>query len=205
MILLPKYKMFKEVMAILVVVTITMEANIRPYDSTVLKQIQDQSKLKENHCFFSLEPKTRSKIISLGIRAQLRLYRRLRGGECLFQRLHSIVNNCGQHIHTLRWGIDKAILHYPTKNSSYELNHPFTVQGSTADQLSTRLKPFKWKLPHITLTYVLLLKHGLNKKTILACCPPNYKAFSMPRPNKTGSGIAIIYKDRLKVNQNNTY
>ena len=27
----------------------------------------------------------------------------------------------------------------------------------------------------------------------------------MPRPNKTGDGIAIMYKDRLKVSQNNTY
>ena len=40
---------------------------------------------------------------------------------------------------------------------------------------------------------------------ILACYPLNYKAFSMPGPNKTGGGIAIIYKERLTVSQNNTY
>ena len=67
--------MLKVVVAILVVATITMVTNIRTYDSTVLRQIQDQSKLKENHYFFSLEPKTRSKIISLGIWVQLKLYR----------------------------------------------------------------------------------------------------------------------------------
>ena len=85
--------MLKLVPAILDVVTITMETNIRTYDSTVLKQIKDKSKLKENHCFFSLEPKARSKIISLGIRAQLRLYRGARGGKCLFHRIHSIGHN----------------------------------------------------------------------------------------------------------------
>ena len=46
------------------------------YDSIALKQIQDQSNLKENHYFFSLEPKTRSKIISHSIRGQPKLYRR---------------------------------------------------------------------------------------------------------------------------------
>ena len=38
-----------------------------------------------------------------------------------------------------------------------------------------------------------------DNTTILACCPPDYNALSMSRPNETGSGIAIIYKDRLKV------
>ena len=44
-----------------------------------------------------------------------------------------------------------------------------------------------------------------DNTTILACCPLNYKAIPMPRPIKTSSGIAIIYKDRLKVSQNNAY
>ena len=72
---LPVCKILTVVRAILVVVTITMVTNIRTYDCTLLRQIEEQSKLKENHCFFSLEPKTRSKIISLGIRAQLRFYK----------------------------------------------------------------------------------------------------------------------------------
>ena len=157
--------MLKEVLAILVV-TITMATNIRTYDSTVLKQIQDQSKLKENHCFFSLEPKTRSKIISLGIRAQLRLYRRSREenaysiGYILLSRIKA---NTYTHLDVV---LTKAILHYPTKNSLKKLNHPFTVQWSTADQLSTRLKSLKLKLPHTILTYALLLRYGLDKKTI---------------------------------------
>ena len=37
--------------------------------------------------------------------------------------------------------------------------------------------------------------------TILTCCPSIYKAFSMPRLNKTGGGIAIIYKERLKISE----
>ena len=71
--------MLKVVPAILVVITITLEMNIRIYDSAVLKQIQDQSKLKENHCFFSLEPKTRSKIIWLGFRAQFKIIQKFKG------------------------------------------------------------------------------------------------------------------------------
>ena len=59
----------------------------------ILVVITIQSKLKENYCFFLLGPKTRSKIISLGIRTQLRLYRRSRGGKCLFHKIQSIVNN----------------------------------------------------------------------------------------------------------------
>ena len=47
-------------------------------------------------------------MISLCIRAQLRLYRRFRGGKHLFHRILSIVINQGQDIHTPGCGFDKC-------------------------------------------------------------------------------------------------
>ena len=205
---LPKCKMLKVVLAILVIVTITTVTNIRSYDSTALIQIQDQSKLKENHCFFSLEPKTRSKIILLGIRAQLKLYRRSRGGKYLFHRIHSIVNNWGQQIHTPGCGIEKSnfALHNKRMHHGNAIIHSCAMVKwqsivNKTQTIEVEIATHKIDLCALTETWI---KQEHNA-TILACCPPNYKALSMPRPNKTCGRIAIIYKDRLKVSQNSTY
>ena len=166
MIFITKCQILKVILVILVVVIITMATIIRTYDSTVLKQIQDKSKLKENHCFLSLEPKTRVRSYLLALRLNQDYtedWEEENAYSVGYILLSTIETTMYKHQEVALW---KAILHYPTKNASQKINHPFTVQWLTAYQLSTRLEPFKWKLPHTTLTYVLLLRHAIKKKTI---------------------------------------
>ena len=41
--------------------------------------------------------------------------------------------------------------------------------------------------------------------TVSQISPPGYKAISVPRSNKQGEGIAVVYKDSIKIRRSNTY
>ena len=171
-----KCKMLKLVLAILVVVTITMVTDIRTYDSTVGRQIQDQSNLKENHCFFSLEHKTRSKIILLGIRAQLRLFRKSRGGKCLFHRIQSIVNNWGQHIHTPECGTDKSNFALPNKECITEMQSSIHCAMVNCWSIVNKTQTIQVDTARHNIDLCALTETWIKQEdntTILACCPPN--------------------------------
>ena len=191
--------MLKVVPAILDVVTITMATNITTYGSTLLKWIQDQSKLKENHTFFSLEPETRGNIISLGTAAQPRLYRGSKGGKHLFHRIHSIVSNWGQHVHTPGCGTDKRNFALPNKEFITETQSSIHCAMVNCWSIVNKTQTIQMEIATHNIDLCALTETWIKQEhntTILACCPPNYKAFSMPRPNKTSTGIAIIYKSK---------
>ena len=178
MIFTTKCKILKVVLAILVVVTITMATNIRTYDSAVLKQIQDQSKLKDNHCFFSLEPKTRSKIISLGIRARLRLSEDW-GEENAYSIGYILLSTINATIHKPGWGIDKSYFALPNKQfimETHSSNH-YTMANCRTIVNKTQTIQVDIATHNIDLcapTETLIKQE--DNTTILACCPPNLQS-----------------------------
>ena len=119
-----------------------------------------------------------------------------------------IVNNWGQYIHTPGCGIENSNFALPNKECLTEMQSCIHCAMVNCWSIVNKTQTIQVEIATHSIDLCAFTETWIKQEDntiILACWPPSYKAVSMPRPNETSGGIANIYKDRLKVCQNNTY
>ena len=161
----------------------------------------------------------RSKVIALGIRKQKnhKPYRRSRGGRTIFHRISTIVsqldnwshlNICGSKIPRIidyRNILTVQLNNTKTKSMSVSLIHCALINCRSVINKSTDLQVelVQNKIDICSLTETWIKEDDTTAE--FQICPPGYKAISVPRSNKQGGGIAIVYKDFITIQRSNTY
>ena len=190
------------------------------YSSMMLKSIGKIPKAVTNYHLFSLNNTIRIKIISLGIRKRWNNepYRRSKGGGgSFFHKINTIV---GQHNDWRHLNICSS-----KTPSSIDYRNILTVQP-----IDTKIKSMCEFQTHCALINCrsvvnksMELQVELVQNRIDICsltdtwirdddtaaeaqmCPPGYKTISVPRSNRQGGGIAIVYRDCITIQRSNTY
>ena len=173
------------------------------------------------HPLFSLDNITRSKIIALGIRKQrYYIYQRSRDGRNLFHFIDALINKVenGQSIAKTNISL-RAINHSnlitigaEPNNSCTKWSEPklFATQCALINCRSVVNKTVELKTYIITnnLDVCILTKTWIRMDDSInevQMCPTVYKVYSVPRKDRSGEGIAVIYRDSIPITENSVY
>ena len=180
------------------------------YTSSFLRSIKRYVITAQNYHLTSLDNMTRSGIITLGIRKLWdgKKYQMSRGGVRIHRKIKTIVteveNRCmlvkparqldlTSIITTL---LEGKLVRMETKESIIKcaLVNCWSVVNKTAD-FQHDLIENNFNLCALTETWIRQDDHV----TSVQLCAPGFKVISMPRKDKTGGGIAVVYKDTITV------
>ena len=190
------------------------------YSSIMLKTIGKISKAGTNYHLFSINKTIRSKIIALGIRKQMNNepYRRSRGGGgSFFHRINTIVGQQkdGRHLNICGLKTPRSIAYRnilivqpidtKIKSMGESQIHCALINCRSVANKSTELQVelVQNRIDICSLTESWIRDGDTAAETQI--CPPGYKAISVPRSNRQGGGIAIVYRDFITIQRSNTY
>ena len=188
-----------------------MTTSVIKYTSTFLKLICKLSDIKEDFAAFYLEHQKRVYMTTLGIRKHVQTYRRSRGGQRLFHRIHVKVSNF------------QCITR---RSSQSELSRGVNNNNTPVETLSTQTKGPKPKCDklhsaHVNCRSVVNKTQAIQPElftnnldicalteiwiksddnlTCICICPLGYNSMSEPRQDKMGGGLAIVYKEAINI------
>ena len=185
------------------------------YSSILLKSIGKTSKAVINYHLFSLNNTIRSKIISLGIRKQRKNepYRRSRRGGGSF--LHKIKTIVDQHLNICSSKTPRSIDY---RNIVTFQPNDIKSKSMCASQVHCALINCRSAVNKSMELHVELVQNRIDICSLtetwirdgdtaaeIQICPPGYKVISVPRSNRQGGGIAIVYRDSITIQRSNTY
>ena len=196
------------------VITVIMTTAIT-YCSKMLRNIGSTARLVTNYALFGLETVVRSKIINLGIkrRKNLRPYRCSRGGRTIFWKIHAFVSNQSdrKHLHFNIAGINWANL-TPVPMSSTRTNsqkqiitHFVTIN---CHSIVNKTADFKIDLHTQNVDICALTETWLKEDdaiTPMKMCPGGYASLSVPRTDRSGGGLALVFCKDLDIKQSTVY
>ena len=176
------------------------------YSSTFLQLIRQVSHLLQHYSNFQLSQDTRTSIIGLGIRKQLKEqpYRRSRAGNKLFHRIHSIISS------SEKLATEKSLIStIDHTNLQPILVSKFTskyINFSHINARSINIKALdfqqyvKSNLIDICAISETWIKSDTDTNTIKEITPLEYKIISQPcKSGKQGGGLALVYKESISV------
>ena len=190
-------------------------ATCMTYSANYLTSIRKLAHHTSNFSLFALNTSLRSKVIALSIRenCQNNPYRRLRGGQNFSHQICTLLNSSRhqQHIGNLNSPptINRAnlrIIHLvntipgKTKNLQYTTINCRSIVNKSAD--------LKVEISNNSIDFCALTETWIREDdtiTPLEICPLGYKSISIPRQNRQGGGVAIVYRNTLSLTHNFTY
>ena len=185
------------------------------YGLETLKKIQPLAKNKFNYHSFCIDTPTRAWITALGIRSRTAKYRRNRAGKNLFYHITSIVNRHEQDTinslpSTPSYAVNRNnLLIIKTKDKSSQsicahyadvhstLINCRSVVNKTQDVHQASQQQYGFLFCVLTETWI----KEEDTITSTRLCPNGYKSLSIPRLDKVGGGIAIVYKSKFNVSK----
>ena len=185
------------------------------YCSKMLRNIGSTSRLVTNYALFGLETVVRSKIINLCIkrRRNLRPYRCSRGGRTIFRKIHAFVCNQSDRkcLHFNITGINWANL-TPVSMSSTRTNSQKEIIAHFATinccSIVNKTADFKIDLHTQNVDICALTETWLKEDdaiTPMEMCPAGYASLSVPQTDRSGDGLALVFRKDLDIKQSTVY
>ena len=186
------------------------------YTPKMLRSIKRYVTIAQNYHLAFLDNMTRSGIITLGIRRcwNEKKYQRSRGGVRICRKIKTVVtvveNRC-KLAKPARWLdmtskitilLENKLVRMETKESIIKgaLVNCQSVVNKTADFLCDVIEN-NFTLCTVTETWI----RQEEDVTLVQLCPPGFKAISISRKDRTGGGIAVVYKDTITVRSRATH
>ena len=181
----------------------------------MLRRIGSTARLVTNYALFGIETVVRSKIINLGIKRRwnLRPYRHSRGGRTIFRKIHSFVSNQSDHkslhfnINGINWAnlILVPVSSIRTNSQKETITHFTTIN---CHSIVNKTADFKIDLHTQNVDIFALTETWLKEDdaiTPMEMCPAGYASLSVPRTDRLGGGLALVFCKDLDIKQGTVY
>ena len=188
------------------------------YTLATIRSIASLAKEKSNYIYFSLPQSVKAWVIALGIRKDPRPYRQSRGGKHLFHRITTLTNKITKmpHLKGLCQNINYGNLwiiecQQPNNGLRSGLSITFDCHCAVANcrSVGNKINDIKHEIYNHNLDHCALtemwIKEDENNTIPNHLCPSGYNTISIPHINRTGGGIAVIYRSNLDVKLNSSY
>ena len=188
------------------------------YTLATIISIASLAKEKSNYIYFSLPQPVKAWVIVLGISKHLRPYMQSRGGKHLFHRITTLANKITKmsHLKGLHQNINYGnlwIIECQQLNNGLRSGLSITFDCHCAvvncRSVGNKINDIKHEIYNHNLDLCALTEMWIKEdenNTISNClCPSGYNTISIPCINRTGGGIALIYRSNLDVKLNSSY
>ena len=188
------------------------------YTPASIRSIASMAKKKSNYLSFSLPLPVGAWVITLGIRKHPRLYRQSRGGKYLFYRITTLTNRMASmsHLKGLNQNINCGNLWAIECQQPYNvlrtgLSITFNCQCGVVNcrSVGNKINGIKDEIYNHNLDLCALTETWSKEDentTIPNClCLSGYNTISIPCIDRTGVGIALVYRSNLDVRINTSY
>ena len=188
------------------------------YTSASIRSIASMAKEKSNYLSFSLPLPVRALVITIDIREHPRPYRQCRGGKCLFYRITTLTNRMASmsHLKGLSQNINCENLwtiecQQPYNALRTALSITFDCHCAVVNcrSVGNKINDIKHEIYNHILDLCALTETWIkeDENTIIPnhLCPSRYNTISIPHINRTGGGIALVYRSNLDVKINTSH
>ena len=179
------------------------------YNFDVLQEIRQCAKLEANYHLFSLKYVLRMRIIGIGIRKRVQLYRSSRAGKRLHCRISPLVNKPRLHRPRNKFFAQRNYVKItPTVNMQCKKILDCRCATVNCHSIVNKTSEFKVELTDHKLDICALTETWIREgdvTTAIQLCPEGYSAVSIPREARIGGGIAIVYRLDITLKSKSVY
>ena len=179
-----------------------MATSILRYGESVLKLIGHRAKTRSEFPLFHINISTRVKATELGIRKHPRPYQRSREGKNLFQKIQILMTTASRHTkanHKCFPNLDNIIIetNQPLNRSVFYNAGLINCRSVVKMTAGLKVELADCNL-HVCALNETCIKEG-DDTAPNQLCLEGYSIALVPRVDRAGRGIALIYKSDIKL------